>query len=227
MTRYKDLTKKVELTIKKFDDYYDYYLKNYSSIKFEEYSEEIWRQVEENIYDPIRSLINDLRIYEKISYLNDEKLTRKEHEDIQDRRLKYEYLKDRHRENKARNEQYEIKTKIDEIDKAVEDVKAIKNNLFNIFSFMIGLLGFIFINFNIFNEIGVFSVEKIITVVLMLNMSFVSGIIILMNMFRNIFFKQKDEDIVFGFWFIVLYLLINMVLIFFLMKLKYLKAIFL
>lgn len=93
----------------------------------------------------------------------------------------FEEIHDKHREMKAISQQVKLKNDIKEIQKTQEEVVNIKNNLFNIFSFMIGLLGFIFINFNIFNDIGKMSVEKILVTVFMINSSFVTGIIILMS----------------------------------------------
>ena len=82
---------------------------------------------------------------------------------------------------------------------------------------MVGFLGFIFINFNIFSKLGDLSINKAVATVLLLNTSFVSGIVILMKLFKDmLFYRNEDKNHKFWIWFLVIYGLINLFLIIFL-----------
>lgn len=197
-----------------FNDYYAEYLTDFSNYTTETYSEEIDANFEQ-IKTPMGEIVQELFLFLHLSHTFENCLSSIQIQKALEVVSKFENLHDKHREMKAISQQLELKNNIQEIQATQSQVVDIKNNLFNIFSFMVGLLGFIFINFNVFEKIGEFSVDKIVLIVLLLNFSFMSGITLSLNMFREILYKNDNTKSSYGLKFIMTYLIFTIVIIIF------------
>ncbi|MGL5057020.1 MAG: hypothetical protein ACRC6A_06615 [Fusobacteriaceae bacterium] len=197
-----------------FNDYYAEYVTDFSNYKTETYSKEIDANFEQ-IKTPMGEIVQELFLYLHLSHTCENYLSSIQIQKALEVISKFENLHDKHREMKAISQQLELKNNIQEIQATQNQVVDIKNNLFNIFSFMVGLLGFVFINFNVFKDIGNFPIDKIIIVVLILNFSFMSGITLSLNMFREILYKNDNTKSSYGVKFIVTYLIFTIAIIIF------------
>lgn len=224
-----------EFLLKNLDGYFSVYEEHFEKYNYENYTEEVNKMFQQ-IKNPMSEVIEEIKFSIHSSHIYEENLNKTQILKGLQSIKRFEEIDDKHKEMKAFSQQLQLKNNIEEISKALEDVKririeveqtkeessGIKNNLFSIFSFMVGLLGFIFINFNIFNDIGQFSTEKIVTTILLVNSSFVSGIIVLMTMFKEIIFGKESVKNKSRF-FILKYLLVNFVIVTFVMLLPRIK----
>ena len=197
-----------------FDYYYGEYLVNYSTYTTETYTEEVDTNFEQ-IKTPMGEIVQELFLFLHLSHTCENCLSSIQIQKALEIISKFENLHDKHREMKAISQQLELKNNIQEIQATQTQVVDIKNNLFNIFSFMVGLLGFIFINFNVFKDIGQFSIDKIVLIVFLLNFSFMSGITLSLNMFREILYKNANTKSSYGLKFIITYLILTIAIIVF------------
>lgn len=230
--------------IEEFNGFYSWYVDEFEQYNNDTYNKEIDDDFQQ-IKIPMGEIIEQIKISLLLSHTCSPTLTQEQIIAGRKALKKFEIIHDKHREMLAMSSQLKLKTNIDKTQSTVDevtelkekieititnlkttrknildttkDVNDIKGNLFGIFSFMVGFLGFIFINFNIFSKLGDLSINKAIATVLLLNTSFVSGIVILMKLFKDmLFYRNEDKNHKFWIWFLVIYGLINLFLIIFL-----------
>jgi|GEM_PF-5359688 len=95
-------------------------------------------------------------------------------------------------ENNRKNVEIELTSKLKEVETELKEISKMKNSFVNIISVFTGLLGFIFINFNVFNDIGQLRISHILTVVSLLNFTFVGGLILMTVLFKSL---MSDDEI--------------------------------
>lgn len=231
-----------DIDILNFNKLYSYYEDNFEHYTEDSYSKKIDDDFHQ-IKDPMGEIVEQIRIALLLSHICEPTLNHEQIRNGRKVIKKFEEIHDRHREMLAISSQLKLKSNIEavqvtvkqvtELEKKVvlsikntqtirekiletiKDVNDIKGNLFGIFSFMVGFLGFIFINFNVFSKLGDLSVNKVITVVLFLNTSFISGVVILMKLFKDMLFYKKSDEKDNYLWirFLIIYGVINLFLI--------------
>jgi len=224
-----------------FKGFHEVYKEKYESYTSEDYDEKIDIEFQEHIKISMGEIAEQIKNKIMLSHIYRPHLEKEQILSGLDILKIFEEIHDKHREMLALSQQYKLKCDIDTIQDTVQEVKDLKEkvlitftnlkatrknitettrdvndikaNLFGIFSFMVGFLGFIFINFNIFSKLGDLSINKAISTVLLLNTSFVSGIVILMKLFRDMIFREQSIDTKFLIKFIAFYFFTNLTLL--------------